>query len=505
MDYIRHTLLLIREDGTGICQKCGEVKLHKAGIRQGKQIWRCKNVANYATGGPHKGWIHRMLSLDIETLTGICSNCGPVKLVTQGKKSDGSPKFRCQNVCKTEKKEVRPLRHALSDIDEVNKTAVCLICGPVEVKMRKSRNGDIRWRCAVTIKSLSELAHAKKKAANTKEPRKKHILSNVNPEARTADCKKCGPVRINKGCVSKNGILIWGCAVATRERNLHRDYGITQAEYLELYQRQEGKCAVCRLFFDNLVIDHDHSRERVNGRAAIRELLCHECNLGLGAVADSISSCENMLQYLSAPLVVFPDQQKETTKTKRTFLHRLSDYDVEKRTALCEHCGPTKINRDGYMRNGEISWRCAGSSRRKPIDRRNIALKSHFGINNKDYDYLLELQGGVCKICELPPKEGKYLAVDHQHERGQDRDEKSENRNDIRGLLCTTCNVALGQLHDDPVRIQSAIRYLQRHQSPFQVPATSELRDIDLSPAEFADLDVDQILHGALLIGAGPG
>ncbi len=41
-------------------------------------------------------------------------------------------------------------------------------------------------------------------------------------------------------------------------------------------------------------------------------------------------------------------------------------------------------------------------------------------------------QGGVCKICAIPPGE-QELSVDHNHKTGQ-----------VRGLLCHMCNVYVG-------------------------------------------------------------
>lgn len=52
-----------------------------------------------------------------------------------------------------------------------------------------------------------------------------------------------------------------------------------------------------------------------------------------------------------------------------------------------------------------------------------------FRITPDEYDAILAAQDGGCAICGRPPREGKRLAVDHDHKTGY-----------IRGLLCFVCN-----------------------------------------------------------------
>ena len=85
------------------------------------------------------------------------------------------------------------------------------------------------------------------------------------------------------------------------------------------------------------------------------------------------------------------------------------------------------------------------------LKHRSYILNQKFGISLDEYNELLKLQGGVCAICEQECASGKELAVDHNHNTGE-----------IRGLLCTRCNSAIGNLKEDPKIIMNAYDYLHR-------------------------------------------
>jgi hypothetical protein len=80
------------------------------------------------------------------------------------------------------------------------------------------------------------------------------------------------------------------------EYNLKANYGLTVDEYNEKLKEQNHKCAICGLDeIDNkkkLAVDHCH----VTGK--VRELLCINCNLGLGYFKDNINSLSTALSYL---------------------------------------------------------------------------------------------------------------------------------------------------------------------------------------------------------------
>lgn len=96
-----------------------------------------------------------------------------------------------------------------------------------------------------------------------------------------------GPCLLHGG---KNGIR----EAKTLRRRL-RPYQLTVEEYHAMFARQNGVCQICKNSNDderNLCVDHDHATNRVRG------LLCHRCNLVLGAVEDSTQLLDNMKMYL---------------------------------------------------------------------------------------------------------------------------------------------------------------------------------------------------------------
>ncbi len=76
-------------------------------------------------------------------------------------------------------------------------------------------------------------------------------------------------------------------------------------------------------------------------------------------------------------------------------------------------------------------------------------LKRKYGLSLEQYETMLISQEGGCAICGTPPRDGVPLHVDHDHKTGR-----------IRGLLCFTCNNALGDFGDDPGLLEAALRYV---------------------------------------------
>ena len=74
------------------------------------------------------------------------------------------------------------------------------------------------------------------------------------------------------------------------------EYGITIEDYNKMFEKQNGKCAICKKhqseFKKRLAIDHCHKEGHVRG------LLCQPCNAGLGCFKDSVDNMLSAIMYL---------------------------------------------------------------------------------------------------------------------------------------------------------------------------------------------------------------
>lgn len=83
-------------------------------------------------------------------------------------------------------------------------------------------------------------------------------------------------------------------AAQRRKWWLKERYGLTPAEFEAMLVDQEGRCRLCmeRLTKVTVRIDHDHQT------GAVRGLLCHNCNLGLGYFRDDPHALDRAAAYL---------------------------------------------------------------------------------------------------------------------------------------------------------------------------------------------------------------
>jgi hypothetical protein len=135
----------------------------------------------------------------------------------------------------------------------------------------------------------------------------------------------------------------------------------------------------------------------------------------------------------------------------------------------CKACTASRRKR-WYLANREReiarvkAWQQANAGRVNDVQRRrrerpevkaqqrDAHLRRKFQMTSEQYGEMLAAQGGVCAVCCGGPKLGKSLHVDHNHDTGA-----------VRGLVCFSCNSALGNLHEDEARISALLTYLITH------------------------------------------
>ena len=131
---------------------------------------------------------------------------------------------------------------------------------------------------------------------------------------------------------------------------------------------------------------------------------------------------------------------KKCCQSFHNFLYRTSEYGKKNKTTWYwkNRDRILKVKRKLYYNHpeGVLKWRL-----------------SKYSLSIKDYQIMLDRQGGVCSICgrnEMGAK--KRLSVDHNKRTGA-----------VRGLLCGKCNSVLGFVDDSIERLQNAIKYLESH------------------------------------------
>lgn len=74
-----------------------------------------------------------------------------------------------------------------------------------------------------------------------------------------------------------------------------------------------------------------------------------------------------------------------------------------------------------------------------------------YGITPERYEAVYEAQGGACAICQHGFGGPRDEHIDHDHITGQ-----------VRGILCSQCNTAIGKFKDSPEIILKAAEYIMR-------------------------------------------
>lgn len=136
---------------------------------------------------------------------------------------------------------------------------------------------------------------------------------------------------------------------------------------------------------------------------------------------------------------------------------------MTKQCSQCKQIKPlTEFHKDKKVKSGYKAYcsACGRAMAQKWKDNnkeRTSEYNAHYkraytyGLTKEAYFKLLEDQDNNCAICNTPQSElSRKLVVDHNHQTGE-----------VRGLLCSHCNVGIGMLKESEDNLTAAIQYLK--------------------------------------------
>jgi hypothetical protein len=131
---------------------------------------------------------------------------------------------------------------------------------------------------------------------------------------------------------------------------------------------------------------------------------------------------------------------------------RTDDQKERRKAYLSKNKQQIAEQRKLYYQTHKEKWNFTAQEKQR---RKEQTIKRLYGVDIKQREALLEQQCGCCAICGIPESELlQPLNIDHDHITNQ-----------VRGLLCRSCNMALGGLQVDECGtylIEKALAYVRR-------------------------------------------
>lgn len=137
---------------------------------------------------------------------------------------------------------------------------------------------------------------------------------------------------------------------------------------------------------------------------------------------------------------------KQENPQKLSNFHRSTQHKDGLKTE-CRNCRSDYVKKYRLIHGDEMRQKNKEWEIKNPNKRRNSMYKGNYGITLDQYEEMVKIQEGKCLLCDKVPK-GR-LCIDHCHKNGR-----------IRGLLCRSCNGALGVLGETLESIKKVERYL---------------------------------------------
>lgn len=174
----------------------------------------------------------------------------------------------------------------------------CLAC---KVPLRKAKEVEIEGTIRHRARHLCEKCYTSQLDSGVFHARVRAEQTDTHIK-----CKKCGKFKPFEKFKRLTGTFRVGrdytCSLC---RKLWERYKLTYLQYSDFLEKQDYKCAICKVDFEeednrSIHVDHDHlccSKAKSCGKC-VRGLLCGTCNSGIGLLKDSPKIIKEALLYL---------------------------------------------------------------------------------------------------------------------------------------------------------------------------------------------------------------
>ena len=169
----------------------------------------------------------------------------------------------------------------------------------------------------------------------------------------------------------------------------------------------------------------------------------------------------------------------------RALWHKLSDIDrsiKQSQDGNCSICGPVVVGYDAYgdqfYCRKKASKALADRKAKDPDFNKHIQKQKQkhrwqyvYKLRPEEVIEIFEAQDGKCRICfssiSLETSAKNSAHIDHDHKCCSVNASSSSPLcgNCNRGLLCSKCNLAIGNFNDDINLLKSAVTYLEKYSS----------------------------------------
>jgi hypothetical protein len=224
------------------------------------------------------------------------------------------------------------------------------------------------------------------------------------------------------------------------------------------YENENGEwvkqCAKCKITFGDIENNFHKHRAQKDGFAT----RCKKCN------NSHIASKEAICAWEPCGNTFISRSHQRNRKWSRFCSFRCSSLAMNHTMTWrrnCRKCSKRFVaNRPGLvycsdecLRDAELENRIKRDTPKNQVKRNT----RNYDITPEDYEKMLEEQGELCAICgrkETATRNGKVkrLSIDHDHRTRR-----------VRGLLCQSCNTAIGLFKDNLIIILHAARYIEQN------------------------------------------